>query len=275
MDLRATVNAFSPSQLHIFTERMTVEVAKKVISPGDTVLDLGANVGYHTDTFSRLVGEAGMVHAFEPNPVLWPHLHRWSNVRLWPFAVGDELGVATLHVPVRPNSDQVATLIETTMFGATLPRSVPVVAIDILPEVIGASFVKIDIERYELQALNGMKGLIARCEPVIVFEGITPEIEAFFASIGYVTRQLAGDLYDRDNCPISNWIACKPERATQVALDPALVVELANEQIGHAEGASETPVEEPVLETPVVQTEAPAAPAAGQSWFARLLGRQA
>ena len=112
-----------------------------VIVSGDTVLGLGANVGYHTDHFSHLVGEAGLVHAFEPNPALWTSLQRWSNVRLWPVAVGEQLGLATLHVPADPRLDQVSSLIATEMFGKTKPHSVPTVAIDLLPEIVTASFV--------------------------------------------------------------------------------------------------------------------------------------
>ena len=41
-------------------------VARKLISKGDTVFDIGANVGQFTILFSVLVGERGSVHAFEP-----------------------------------------------------------------------------------------------------------------------------------------------------------------------------------------------------------------
>ena len=36
------------------------------IHPGDSVADIGANIGYHTLTFSKLVGEEGKVYSFEP-----------------------------------------------------------------------------------------------------------------------------------------------------------------------------------------------------------------
>ncbi len=41
-----------------------------------------------------------MVHAFEPNPKLFSGiLGIGDNVRLWPFAVGEDTRVETLHVP--------------------------------------------------------------------------------------------------------------------------------------------------------------------------------
>lgn len=35
---------------------------------GKTVLDIGAHIGYHTLSFAKVIGEKGMVFAFEPNP---------------------------------------------------------------------------------------------------------------------------------------------------------------------------------------------------------------
>ena len=40
----------------------------KIISPGMTVVDIGANIGYHTLTAANLVGFNGKVYAFEPEP---------------------------------------------------------------------------------------------------------------------------------------------------------------------------------------------------------------
>src|ERR1035437_4240958 len=41
---------------------------KRLVRPGMTVLDVGANIGYHTVLASRLVGPKGRVLAFEPDP---------------------------------------------------------------------------------------------------------------------------------------------------------------------------------------------------------------
>jgi FkbM family methyltransferase len=44
------------------------KLAKKQINEGDTVVDIGANIGYFTLIFSKLVGPKGKVFAFEPDP---------------------------------------------------------------------------------------------------------------------------------------------------------------------------------------------------------------
>lgn len=49
----------------VFEEHST-RIARRLIKEGDTVLDVGANIGYYSVMFSKLVGETGKVFAFEP-----------------------------------------------------------------------------------------------------------------------------------------------------------------------------------------------------------------
>ena len=56
------------TQQHYINEMLTRAVGELVIRPGDTVLDVGANCGFHLFAFADLVGDQGLVHAFEPNP---------------------------------------------------------------------------------------------------------------------------------------------------------------------------------------------------------------
>src|SRR2546423_1295891 len=47
-------------------EPQTLRQYEKLVKPGSTVIDIGANVGAHTLPFARLVGKSGRVVAFEP-----------------------------------------------------------------------------------------------------------------------------------------------------------------------------------------------------------------
>ena len=47
------------------------EALARLISPGDTVIDAGANIGYMTVLMSVLAGPSGRVISFEPHPELF------------------------------------------------------------------------------------------------------------------------------------------------------------------------------------------------------------
>ena len=47
-------------------EPVTARALRRLLRPGDTALDVGANVGFYTLLFGSQVGPEGTVHAFEP-----------------------------------------------------------------------------------------------------------------------------------------------------------------------------------------------------------------
>jgi len=49
-------------------ERETVSAMERFLRPGDTFIDVGANIGYLSTLALGLVGETGQVHSFEPVP---------------------------------------------------------------------------------------------------------------------------------------------------------------------------------------------------------------
>ena len=60
-------------------ERVLRDIASKYVKSGDTIVEVGANVGWHTLFFSKLVGAWGNVIAFEPSPLIFAELR--DNVR--------------------------------------------------------------------------------------------------------------------------------------------------------------------------------------------------
>ncbi len=57
-------------------EPATLRAHEREIRPGQTVLDIGANIGAHALHFARLVGETGAVVAFEPTAFAFAKLTR-------------------------------------------------------------------------------------------------------------------------------------------------------------------------------------------------------
>lgn len=77
-------------------EAETVDLFKKIIKPGMTVVDIGAHVGYFSILFSELVGKEGKVLAFEPDPanfnILKLNAENRKNIETFNLAVSDKEG---------------------------------------------------------------------------------------------------------------------------------------------------------------------------------------
>ena len=88
--------------IHGIHEPHETEVVKNEIKKGQVVLDIGANIGYYTLIFANLVGNEGIVYAFEPNPTNFSLLKKnveingYHNVTIIPNAVSDKNGKTTL-----------------------------------------------------------------------------------------------------------------------------------------------------------------------------------
>lgn len=89
-------NVYEPETVRIFT---------KVLTPGDQVIIAGAHQGYFVSVCASLVGEAGRVYGFEPEPVnfamLTERIAGLNNVEIFNFALGDRAAKAKFYI----NSD--------------------------------------------------------------------------------------------------------------------------------------------------------------------------
>jgi FkbM family methyltransferase len=73
---------------------------RRLVRPGDVVIDIGANLGYYARELSRLAGPQGLVYAIEPvepmRRVLESNLDGCTNVEIMPYALGSENGRITM-----------------------------------------------------------------------------------------------------------------------------------------------------------------------------------
>ena len=73
--------------LHGGYEAFTMRALRRCLAPGDTFVDVGANIGYLSAVAAGIVGPTGAVHSFEPVPRLFERLERpvITDLRLeWP-----------------------------------------------------------------------------------------------------------------------------------------------------------------------------------------------
>jgi FkbM family methyltransferase len=145
------------------------EFAKRMlcrVGGGVTVWDVGANVGLYTRQFAARVGEDGRVIAFEPNPTALPELRalasRFENVRVVPIALGAKNGWA-VYDPGDRLHDAAGHIIDKTPGSPGRDLDVPIRTGDALVAdglIAVPNVVKIDTEGYELDVLQGMRGLL-------------------------------------------------------------------------------------------------------------------
>jgi FkbM family methyltransferase len=137
---------------------------RRVLRPGMTVVDVGANLGYYALLAGRAVGPTGRVLAIEPDPQNFELLaenlraNRAGNVSPVNVALGAAPGTALLHRSPDNFGDH-------RLFGdGTRPTvPVPVVVFDELVDRLGfLDLVKIDVQGYEHHVARGMTRTLAR-----------------------------------------------------------------------------------------------------------------
>jgi len=153
-----------------------VTAARARISPGDVVLDVGANVGLVTIPLALAAGATGRVIAVEPLHENIERLERnveangLSNVTVVEAAAGVEDGEIELNVAGDPAFASIDTI---TKHRATGTRIVTCRGLDSLWAEFGrprVALVKVDVEGAELLVLDGAAELLRTCRPVLLVE---------------------------------------------------------------------------------------------------------
>ncbi len=153
-----------------------LQAAVAHLDPGSTIIDVGAAKGGYAYAFAKAVGATGRVIACEPNPDSFHELVQctWAlPVDARQTGVGSSTGQLTLHVPRSSNAGIDAGL--GTFTGAfddsDLAVHVPVTTIDDLATSIDrVDVIKIDVEGWELEVLQGATETIERFRPTLVVE---------------------------------------------------------------------------------------------------------
>lgn len=150
---------------------------------GDTVVDVGANVGFTVLESSKAVGCHGKVYAFEPHPKVFRFLssnialNQCTNVHLYNLALGNKPGVLNFLDERSNDRNRPDEKGSTTVEVETLDR--------ILNHVESIELLKVDVEGYEKFVIEGANSILARTES-IYFE----VCESFTKHFGYSALEL-------------------------------------------------------------------------------------
>lgn len=150
-------------------------VVRAIVERGDTVVDVGANIGLYSHWLTRWVGPGGHVLALEPIAETCAILHRlaqrlaWNNLTLVEGAASERDGTLWMHVPSDERRIPNHYLAHVSSFSEGA-RPVRAVSIDTLLDAAPATFIKIDVEGHELACLRGAIATIRRSMPALLVE---------------------------------------------------------------------------------------------------------
>jgi FkbM family methyltransferase len=159
-------------------EPAIVDLILALVRPGDTCLDVGANVGALSLVMARAAGPAGRVISVEPHPAICGRLldnvalNRLDQVTVVQAAVSDRDGTAdffgfdeqAFHKGISsllPDHEACRKMTVRTFSGPSLLAKL---------QVERCAFLKIDVEGVESVVLEQFSALIERCRPVIICE---------------------------------------------------------------------------------------------------------
>ena len=211
-----------------------IKFLRKLLQPGQRVIDIGASYGVYTLSMAKLVGPSGRVWAFEPASRT-AHLlaasiaaNGFSQVVLDRTALSAERGTAQL--ALNDYSELNALVHDHAVSGET--EIVNVTTLDacfVAHDWQDIEFLKLDAEGEEANILRGGTNFFASVSPLVQYEvkaGIELHLELVqaFAELGYDSYRLVPGLNILapfgEKEPVDDYLlnlfCCKPDRAASL-----------------------------------------------------------
>lgn len=158
-------------------EQKETEFVRRTVQAGWVCFDVGACFGWYSLLFNQRVGDTGQVHAFEPVPsnreCLITNLElngATENVKVNPFALGQERGATKIYVPndgVSGSLQAHAKLKDCQVIEIEVSTLDSYVAKSSLQRL---DFIKADIEGAEFLMLKGAESTLCMYRPTLMLE---------------------------------------------------------------------------------------------------------
>jgi FkbM family methyltransferase len=178
-----------------------------LLQAGDTVVDIGGNVGYHALLAGKCVGITGKVFTFEPSTRIYSEL--LENIKLNPdvriearkLAVSDKAGNVSFYF-AGENAEGNSSIMADR--GVSVSETVTAISFDEISEIVplhSVDLIKIDVEGAEVLVLRSLSQHLAQLNPkCVIFVEIsasnvekTESILAPFIEQGFHIRQIGNE----------------------------------------------------------------------------------
>jgi len=176
-------------------ESETIPVFYRLAQSAEIVLDIGANTGFYT-LLACTANPRARVIAFEPVPRVYEKLlehislnHFEDRCEVYQTAVSNFVGTAKMHIP--PGDLPTSASLNPKGFRGFdgILQQVPVTTIDAVVGERTVDLVKIDVEGFEPQVLEGMQMTLQRFRPALFIEclpdGPYQQVEEMLKVQGY------------------------------------------------------------------------------------------
>lgn len=192
-------------------ESAEVVFVQKHVSKGNTVIDIGANIGFFSMLTAAQVGEGGRVISFEPLTFLYEAAKRsagengFTHCTVHNVALAGHRGTAKLvYAPNSPNWGGAFLSFDNSVLPNHTAIDVPIAPLSDFTQGLKADFIKIDVEGAEYKVLQSSLDYIKEFKPIIMSEihrsqlsrvsNVTAEeYISLFTDIGYQCRVIQSD----------------------------------------------------------------------------------
>jgi FkbM family methyltransferase len=131
-----------------------IDILKKNVKKGDTVVDIGAHIGYFTIILSDLVGNDGKVIAFEPNPTTFSILKKNIETNSLSNVILENLAISDIESEqyIKESNESASSSIDKNY---TDGIKINTITLDKYFKNKEINFIKIDVQGSEFNILNG------------------------------------------------------------------------------------------------------------------------
>jgi FkbM family methyltransferase len=160
---------------------------REKVGLGDTVIDIGANIGWFTLLAAARCGDSGHVHAFEPHPVIARYLNRSihdsridDRVTVHRLALDEKKGEAVLGARTDTNNPGHNWLLGAQEKGDVQfdRHKVTTARLDDLLPDSSPTVIKIDVEGAEARVMRGAREMLRRARPLVLSELFPEQLKA-------------------------------------------------------------------------------------------------